>query len=232
MKTCSVCNESFGDELNFCDMCGARLTREGSPQERNKWWSLLGAGLLIGAVLITAGSILFLPKNRMSSPVVNSQPQPAPATPAPAVESAPNAAAQPANAEPESASTEAAVLPEMKKKDKALSNSNSAEPAPNPKAAALAAEGADHGSSATDAEKNAPAPKKLEAPPVVKTATETHATDAPRPPQPPPDLKKDTKTPPVAAKSTGKESNDKKKNNEKEKKGGFLKVFKKIFGKD
>jgi hypothetical protein len=45
-------------------------------------------------------------------------------------------------------------------------------------------------------------------------------------------LKKDTKTQPAAAKGSDKD-NDKKKNDEKDKKkGGFLRVFKKIFGKN
>jgi hypothetical protein len=50
--------------------------------------------------------------------------------------------------------------------------------------------------------------------------------------QTPADLKKDQKTTAVAAKVPDK-SSDKKKNDEKDKKkGGFLRVFKKIFGKD
>ncbi len=84
MKICPVCNDSFADELSFCDIDGARLTREGSAQERNKWWSLIGAGLFIGALVITAASILFLPKARVSTPIVNSEPEASPAPPKPA----------------------------------------------------------------------------------------------------------------------------------------------------
>lgn len=231
MKTCPVCNDSFADALNFCDLDGARLTREGSAQERNKWWSLLGAGLLVGALVISAGSILFLPKARVSPPLVNSEPPPNPVPPAPQAETIASAAAPSASAEPESDSSDVAV-PEVKKKDKVLANSNVAEAAPNPKAAALAAEGVGNGSASGETNKNAaPPPKQPEAPPAVKSASENHATDAARPTQPSADAKKDQKTSPAVAKSTGKDSNDKKKN-DKEKKGGFLRVFKKIFGKD
>src|SRR2546425_5632443 len=81
MKICPVCNDSFADELNFCDIDGARLAREGAGHERNKWWSLLGAGLLVGALVLSAASIIFLPKARLSSPLVSSEPQQVPALP-------------------------------------------------------------------------------------------------------------------------------------------------------
>src|SRR6478736_6068641 len=122
MKICPVCNDSFADQLNFCDVDGTRLTREGSVQERNKWWSFLGAGLLVGALVISAA-----------------QPSPAPPKPASA-DSAANVAATPSvSAEPDGVPTDAAV-PEVKKKDKSLANSNFSGTTPNPKAAALAAE--------------------------------------------------------------------------------------------
>lgn len=235
MKICPVCNDSFADELNFCDIDGARLAREGSAQQRNKWWSLLGAGLLVGALVISAASIIFLPKARVSAPVVNSEPQPIPVLPkAPAAESAANVTAPAVSPEPESASTDA-VVPEVKKRDKALANGNVGGAAPNPKAAALAAEDAEQKSPSADVNRTAPSspPKNPKPSPVVKSVSDTRPADANKP-QTPPDLKKDQKTQPATAKGSDKDSNDKKKNDEKNKKkgGGFLRVFKKIFGKD
>jgi hypothetical protein len=234
MKICPVCNDSFADQLNFCDIDGARLTREGSAQERNKWWSLLGAGLLVAALVISAASIFFLPKARVSAPIVTSEPQSNPAPPKSASESAANVAATaPVSAEPESVPTEA-IVPEVKKKDKALVEVNVHGATPDPKAAALAAEDADKKSAPIDGRDAAtPASKKLEASPSTGSDGETRSVDTSAKPQPPPDLNKDTKTPSATAKSSDKDSNDKKKNDDKDKKkGGFLRVFKKIFGKD
>ena len=233
MKICPVCNDSFADQLNFCDVDGTRLTRAGSAGERNKWWSFLGAGLLVGALVISAASIIFLPKARVSTPVVNSEPQPSPAPPKPA-ESAANVAAAPAvSAEPEGVPTDAAV-PDVKKKDRALANGNFSGATPNPKAAALAAEDADKKSPSPDLNSAAPpASRKTEAPPSVKSVSDTRSTDGATLPQTPPDLKKDQKTQTATAKSSDKDSHDKKKDDDKDKKkGGFLRVFKKIFGKD
>ena len=234
MKICPVCNESFADELNFCDIDGARLAREGTAHERNKWWSLLGAGLLVGAVVISAASIMFLPKARVSSPVVNSEPQPIPVLPkAPPAESAASVTAAVVNAEAEGASADA-VVPEVKKKEKPLANGNVGGAAPNPKAAALAAEDADKRSPSADDARTAPAPpKNPEPPPVVKTVSEPRPAEASKP-QTPPDLKRDQKSQTATTKGSAKDTNDKKNNDEKNKKkgGGFLRVFKKIFGKD
>jgi hypothetical protein len=233
MKICPVCNDSFADELNFCDIDGTRLTREGSASERSKWWSLLGAGLLVGALVISAASIIFLPKARVVSPVVNSEPQPSPALrQAPAAESAANVTAPVASAAPESASSDA-VVPEVKKKEKALANGNVEGSAPNPKAAALAAENADTKSSSADASSTSPSPSKNpEPPPSVKTVGDTRPVEPSRT-QPPPELKRDPKPQPAIPKGSDKESANKKKVDDKDKKkGGFLRVFKKIFGKD
>ena len=234
MKTCPVCNDSFADQLNFCDIDGARLTREGSVQERNKWWSLLGAGLLVGALVITAASIFFLPKARVSSPIVNSDTQASPTPPnaAPAGSSATVASAPPVSAEPATVPAEA-IIPEVKKKDKALANENVSGATPNPKAAALAAEGVDKKPATIEAKE--PAPPVQTRPEASSSAgsDDDSRSDSAAKPQPPPDLKKDTKNPPTIAKSSDKDSNDKKKNDDKDKKkGGFLRVFKKIFGKD
>jgi hypothetical protein len=218
MKICPVCNESFADQLNFCDIDGVRLAREGSAHERNKWWSLLGAGLLVGALIIIAMSIIFLPKARVSSPIVNSEPPPqqAPARQAP-VESPATVAAAPAlSTEPGAPSD--AITPEVKKREKPLTNENNNAPAPNPKAVF-----------SDEAEKKQ-APIETALQPSTKSEAPAPVTAEATPkPQPPADLKKDSKDQPANAKA----SDDKKKTEEKDKKkGGFLRVFKKIFGKD
>src|SRR6266498_1511064 len=222
MKVCPICNESFADQLNFCDVDGARLTREASAQERNKWWSLLGAGLLVGALVITAASIIFLPKARVSTPLVNSEPQPsaAPSNPQPAESVAAAVSGATVSAEPETGAPDA-VVPEVKKRDKALANANVGETAPNPKAAALATEEADKKSSSSDINGAPPAPKKAEAPPSLRGVNDHQgSSDTGSRPQTSPDLKKDQKTPPAIAKSSEKDSTDRKKNEDKDKKKG------------
>jgi hypothetical protein len=237
MKICPVCNDSFSDELNFCDIDGARLDRESggaNGRDGNKWWSLLGAGLLVGAVVISAASIIFLPKARVALPLVNSEPQSVSNSPkAPAVDSGAAVAATSPASEPDTAATDA-VAPELKKKDKSANNSNAGE-APNPKAAALAAEGVDKTASSSDPNKNATSPSnKTEAPPAAKPVSDTRPVETATKPVPPPaEVRRDPRTAQVSTKSSDKGS-DKKKSDDKEKKkgGGFLRVFKKIFGKD
>jgi hypothetical protein len=244
MKICPVCNDSFPDELNFCDIDGSRLAREANQaggaqgKDRGNWWSLLGAGLLVGAVVISAASIIFLPKARVGLPVVSSEPQSLPAaSKAPAVDSAAAgsaatvAAATPAS-EPDTSAADV-VAPELKKKDKVTANSNAGQ-APNPKAAALAAEGVDGAASSRDADKNAASTtNKSEPPPASKPVSDTRpAETATKPAQAPVDVRREQKTTPVSAKSTDKGSDKKKSDDKEKKKGGFLRVFKKIFGKD
>lgn len=232
MKICPVCNESFADQLNFCDIDGTRLTREGSAQERNKLWSLIGAGLLVGALIISAASMFFLPKARVSNPIVSSEPTPSPAPAKPETsESAATVAAAPA--EPVSAPVDAMSL-EVKRKDKGIATENVNGAAPNPKAAALAAEDADKKPAPIDVKDAAatPSSKKADASTGSASAGETRSVEGPSRSQPPSDLK-DTKTTPAVVKAADKEAADKKKTDEKDKKkGGFLRVFKKIFGKD
>jgi hypothetical protein len=240
MKICPVCNDTFPDELNFCDVDGTRLGREASEtqgKDRSNWWSLLGAGLLVGAVVISAASIIFLPKARVALPVVNSEPQSLPAAPkaasadSTAPESSATVAATTPAAEPDSSTPDAAA-PELKRKDRVAANSNGGE-APNPKAAALAAEGVDSNASSRDANKNAAAATKPEPPPALKPVSETRpAETATKPAQAPVDLKKDHQTTAVNSKGSDKGSDKKKSDDKDKKKGGFLRVFKKIFGKD
>lgn len=241
MKICPVCNDTFPDELNFCDVDGTRLGREASEtqgKDRSNWWSLLGAGLLVGAVVISAASIIFLPKARVALPVVNSEPQSLPAAPkaASADGTAPESSTTVAAATPASesdASAPDAAAPELKRKERVAANSNGGE-APNPKAAALAAEGVDNKASSHDANKNAvSAATKPEPPPALKPVSDTRpAETATKSAQAPADLKKDQKTTAVNSKSSDKGSDKKKSDDKDKKKGGFLRVFKKIFGKD
>jgi len=123
-------------------------------------------------------------------------------------------------------------VPEVKKKDKSLVDENAPGTTPNPKAAALDAEGLDKKPANLEVKEPAvPVPHKSEVSPSGGDDARSDTTTAR--PQPPADLKKETKNPPVIAKSSEKDSNDKKKNDDKDKKkGGFLRVFKKIFGKD
>jgi len=242
MKICPVCNDSFSDELNFCDIDGTRLGREANEtqgKDRSNWWSLLGAGLLVGAVVISAASIIFLPKARVALPVVSSEPQSLPAAPkASGVDSAATdnaatvAAASPAS-EPDASAADV-VAPELKKKDRLSANSNAGQAAPNPKAAALAAEGVDSGASSRDSNKNAASgSNKPEPPPALKPVSDSRpAETATKAAQTPSDAKKDQKTAPVGAKSSDKATDKKKGDDKEKKKGGFLRVFKKIFGKD
>jgi hypothetical protein len=237
MKVCPVCNESFAKELNFCDVDGARLTREHDASgsgEQSKIWQLLGVGLLLGALVISAASI-FLPKNRVNpnSSISGTTPVESPVkTRAPET-----AGTEPSTEDAAENSTTGAdeiAMVEMRKRERALAvaNQSSGAPGPDPKAAAIAVEESDKASLKED--KQAPVaaqPVNTEAVPTSKAVNETR--EAPPAPKAVPAVAdpKDSKKQAVDSKATGKDSN-KKKSDEKEKKGGFLRVFKKIFGKD
>ena len=235
MKVCPVCSESFSDDLKFCDLDGTRLARhpEASDQQgHSKLWSLLGIGLLVGALVLSAVSVFLIPKARVA-PLPSSSATPSASSSKPANETAngapENSVASATTEQPEIVVTEG-PLPDTKKKDKAkaLANENSNSPALNPKAAAQAGE---------EIEKNPPteattdpAPKKPEPAPAIKPVSEPREPDiSPRTPAVSPDPKKDPKHPTA----TSSKESDKKKNEDKDKKkGGFFRVFKKIFGKD
>lgn len=231
MKVCPVCNESFADELRFCDVDGTRLTRQrnvSAAQQQNKGWSLFGVALLVGALVISGIIVIFLPRAHVSPPVINSETQASPPNKSSNTETASNAA-PPATGDQEEPAAAEAPLPDPKKKDKykALGNGNSNAPALNPKAAAQSAEDAERPKqpSETPAAQPLPMPKRPEPAPAVRAASETREPDSiSKPAQPSTELKKD---------SRNSKDSDKKKAEEKDKKkGGFFRVFKKIFGKD
>jgi hypothetical protein len=77
MKECPVCKESFQDDLNFCDLDGTPLdggVAIAAGGSSSKLWSFLGVALLLAAVGITAGAILFFPRGPSANlPVGRSQ---------------------------------------------------------------------------------------------------------------------------------------------------------------
>jgi hypothetical protein len=231
MKVCPVCSESFADDLKFCDLDGTRLTRQldGSvpPQGHNKLWSMLGIGLLVGALILSAVSVFLIPKSRVSLPS-SSESQASTSSSKPSNDTGGNTIASATAEQPEIVVTEGPV-PDARKKDKlkSLTEENSNSPALNPKAAAQSGE---------DTEKTPqpvaepPAPKKSESAPAVKPVSETREPDpATKTATASPDPKKD---PRHATTNSSKDSDKKKTDDKDKKKGGFFKVFKKIFGKD
>lgn len=235
MKVCPVCSETFGDDLKFCDIDGARLARQMdgvNPAGHSKVWSLLGIGLLVGALALSAISVFLIPKSRPLPTSANTESQPYTPANKTATPDASSATANPADdasavatADQPEVVTEG-LPPDPKKKDKAkvLTDDGTGATKLNPKAAAQSGE---------EEEKPAPpkaepptlppAPKKLEPAVTVKPVSETRDTEiAPKP---------STSEPKKDAKNT--RDADKKKNDDKDKKkGGFFRVFKKIFGKD
>jgi hypothetical protein len=231
MRNCPVCGESFGDELNFCDVDGAQLERDPADvtQQKNKLWSILGVALVVGALVISALSIIFLPKGRVSSPaLVSSQPQPASPS-----ETKLATAETSSNAEPSSISSEPGTLPapdsvapELKKREAAPGHEN-ANLSKSAKAAAQSGEESEKPAPEPQSPTPAPVTAKKPETPSVKTAGEKRETETPRATAPPPTDPKSAGTKPDNSNSKKKGGDDKDK-----KKGGFFKVFKKIFGKD
>jgi hypothetical protein len=229
MKTCPVCGESFGDDLNFCDVDGTALARDplAAAQAKNKLWSILGVALLLGALAISALSVIFLPKARVSSPAVVSSvpplPETPPATKPTSTDTAGNSQTPLTSSEPEALLPPDTVAPELKKRETAPGRENG-NLSKSAKAAALAAEESEKPNLELQPA-TAPA-KKSEAPP-AKTVSDKHDTEPPRATAPIPT------DPKAAGTKTADNSNSKKKGDDKDKKkGGFFKVFKKIFGKD
>jgi hypothetical protein len=231
MKVCPVCSESFPDDLKFCDLDGTRLTRQLDgviPAEGgNKLWSMLGIGLLVGALVLSAVSVFLIPKARVSTPVSSSESQASTSANKPSSGAADSATASATTEQPEIVVTEG-PLPDAKKKEKlkALTDENSNAPALNPKAAA---QGINETEKTSQPVAQPPAPAKPEPAPAIRTVSETREPDPATKPAASPDPKKDPKH---ATTNSSKESDKKKTDDKDKKKGGFFKVFKKIFGKD
>ncbi|HLG16769.1 MAG TPA: hypothetical protein VJH03_20045 [Blastocatellia bacterium] len=242
MKVCPVCSESFEDELRFCEFDGTKLVRSRDSsgpreqsREQSKVWSLLGIGLLLGALAISATTIVFMPTSPVLPTVVSVESTTATTPSQP--ESAPPVVAQvrpPDSAEAASDTVETAPPLEGRKKDNALAAGDSAStaPSPNPKAAAGAS---DDGSKSEPAKTPAPtnpiAKPNTETPP-VNTAKIAAGESASKTTSTSPDPKKDDKRQAASAAQNDKDSKKKPDDKEKKKGGGFLRVFKKIFGKD
>lgn len=230
MKVCPVCSESFADDLKFCDLDGTRLTRQlnaaATAESGNKLWSMLGIGLLVGALVISAVSVFMIPKARVATPMSSSESQASASSSKPSGASTDNTMAASTTEQPEIVVTEG-PLPDAKKKEKlkTLTDANSNAPALDPKAAAQGGETEKPAQPAAQ-----PASVKPEPTPAVKTVSETREPEpAAKPAVNSPDPKKD----PKSATANSSKDSDKKKNDDKDKKkGGFFKVFKKIFGKD
>src|SRR5262252_7529858 len=77
MKECPVCKETFVDDFNFCEVDGTPLDRNigGSTSSgstsggSSRIWSFVGVALLLGAVFLSALSIIFFPRGGSSSAV-------------------------------------------------------------------------------------------------------------------------------------------------------------------
>ncbi|HEY7914317.1 MAG TPA: hypothetical protein VIG62_20565 [Blastocatellia bacterium] len=231
MKTCPVCNETFGNDFNFCDVDGVKLEREGSPEgARNRLYSMLGIGLLVGAIVISGISMVFLSRSTVSSKTsaTAAVSSPSRAGAAETVASADNTAAA---AEAETPAETAKPAPTVKKEILPAANANQSLPTPDVKAAAL--QESERPASAADAAKAASQPA-VETEPSITPVSETRPREAEpgaRSAKAATEAKKESEKQSVNAK--GEKESDKKKDEGKDKKkGGFLKVFKKIFGKD
>ncbi len=235
MKVCPVCNETFADELKFCDLDGTRLKREvgiQSPEKQNKTWSLIGVGLLVGALVLSALSIIFLPKARIAPTVANSETGQAVTSARP--DSAQTEIAQAGDANSQSPEIVVEEIPaaELKKKDPAQSlvNGNVNSTTPDPKAAAKEAGEDEQPAGQIEPPPVAPPPppKELDPAPAVKPASDTR--DAEVKPAVSAEPKKDAKK---SKDDDDDKKSDKKGDDKKKKKGGGLfGAFKKIFGKD
>ncbi|MCI0486854.1 MAG: hypothetical protein L0229_09665 [Blastocatellia bacterium] len=235
MKTCPVCNESFEDDLKFCDLDGTRLTRAGvsSLRDPNRLWSILGVGLLLGALLISAITVFYLPRASISTLETPTGSE-AVSNPG-ATEAASTANEQ----SPQGTLVEPQVIAEAAPPDAAKEKAAAPVTETSPDSADTAKSA---GTDGTDGETAKTAPKTEEPPaavaepknttPTIKTVGDTKSSEAAsKPAQPAAESKKDAKSDPSKAKTQEKDSDKKKKDDEKKKKGGFFGVFKKIFGK-
>jgi hypothetical protein len=228
MKSCPVCNESFGDDLNFCDLDGTRLNNAGTDSQgrrSDRLWSLLGLGLLVGAICLSAASILFFPKAQVSPAPLRPQTSPLQTDNASSGNSGQNSV-EPSAQQPEpqtdrllsEAAARVAITSEKTAQPKApleAQTTDGAADGERPSLKAMAQEGGEKKpEDKREREKVQPAVESPE-----KSASTSEVTKEPK-------ATRETKE-----RTPSKDSNSNRKT-EKEKKGGFLKVFKKIFGKN
>ncbi len=218
MKLCPDCNERFPDEMKYCDLDGTKLQREpGSEgQDQSRLWSLIGVGVLVGAIVIIAVSVLFSPRTPNTPAIARSTP--------PASQSVSSDTAAETGAKPEIVVEETPIA-EVKKKDKSADATNSNSSAPDPKAAAK-----------EDSDEPEPAKSDPRIEPLKPAASETEkpiaSTNAKSKGDGDPSASKSGQTP-ADAKADKKKESEKGKEEKKDekKKGGLFRVFKKIFGK-
>ncbi|HUK91131.1 MAG TPA: hypothetical protein VLZ81_12070 [Blastocatellia bacterium] len=245
MKECPVCKESFGDEMSFCDIDGTPLDAGDQAPEHgggSRLWSVLGIVALLGAVVISAVAIIFFPRG--FSPAVNaSRTQTAENSPAASRANGPSVLSPSASGDDAPGAT----------LDASLDNSNTAKLDRNANADAAAKLAARRAQllKNQNGDPSLPNPKTVFEPePASAKAVDTGGDqDRPRVTKPvepvDPDAQGKTaaKSPDTADKTdllAGSGKNGKKKtskspassdsSNANKKKGGFLKMFKKIFG--
>jgi hypothetical protein len=239
MKVCPVCNEEFANELRFCEFDGAKLNRvrgDSDASDQNRLWSLLGIALVVVAVVISATTIFLLPKTTMS-PMVDqptaSQQTTAVSTPPPGEPVADSSSKAPEKSEPE---VVVASVPDPPKKESpplAETPADARKSALNPKAAATASDNGEKSASSTAQPRFESTPAAIDPDPTPARSTrETRADSIAKPTtgSAAPEARKDDKHQTGAA--NDKDSAKKKPDEKEKKKGGFLKVFKKIFGKN
>lgn len=247
MKECPVCKESFSEDMYFCDLDGTPLDSDSGGESHarsgsSRLWSTLGIVALLGAVVISAVAIVFFPRGFSPAASVST----AQTRDSSGVHPA-GSAVQDSSTEPDSLTASSAddnsnsarldrngnvdaMAKLAAKRAQLLKNQNGDESLPNPKAAFETAPDASANGSVEDASvKNRTGVTKPADPvdpiPDVKPAATKSADVAAKAD---PDATTDAKS---AKKKNLKSSNASDKNeNANKKKGGFLKMFKKIFG--
>jgi hypothetical protein len=249
MKECPVCKESFSEDMYFCDLDGTPLDSGGEGRVRggsNRLWSALGIIALLGAVVISAVAIVFFPRGFSPAASVSTAqtrdngglhsvaPSAQDSSGGPdslassgsmsATDENSNSTKLDRNGNVDSAAKLAA------KRAQLLQNQNGDASLPNPKAAFETTPDASAGQSAEDAAAKSRPRVSMPSDPVdpipdVKAASAKGADSVDKADS---EASADAK---AAKKKTSKSAASTDKNgNANKKKGGFLKMFKKIFG--
>jgi hypothetical protein len=223
MKECPVCNETFQDDYKFCDLDGSPLSRlrdASSTSDSSRTWSLLGVVLLLGAVGISVGMIVFKPRG----PAIQTRTESL-SSPASSTQRTSDSTGHPIT--PQEFQADSAALEAEAKRPIAKQAAQPAVPASSNGAVEGAAPVEIKPVAQTPSEEKVSKPAGADQTGPAGDAPASRSGDAAISPTQPADPSKDQKARP---KEASKETADKKGAN-KEKKGGFLKVFKKIFGK-